>query len=96
MKDVTLVLQDGTEFKGKSFGYEKPVAGEVVFNTAMMGYPESLTDPSYAGQMMVLTYPLVGNYGVPPFTVEQNGIATFMESDRIYASAIIVSDYSQA
>ena len=96
MKAVTLVLQDGTEFKGKSFGYERPVAGEVVFNTAMMGYPESLTDPSYAGQLMVLTYPLVGNYGVPPFTVEDNGIATFMESDRIYASAIIVSDYSQA
>ena len=96
MKEVTLVLQDGTEFKGKSFGYESPVAGEVVFNTAMMGYPESLTDPSYAGQLMVLTYPLVGNYGVPPFTVEDNGIATFMESDRIYASAIIVSDYSQA
>lgn len=94
MKDVTLVLQDGTTFKGKSFGYEKPVAGEVVFNTAMMGYPESLTDPSYAGQLMTLTYPLVGNYGVPPFSIEQNGIATFMESDRIYASAIIVSDYS--
>ena len=52
MKDVTLVLQDGTTFKGKSFGFEKPVAGEVVFNTAMMGYPESLTDPSYAGQLM--------------------------------------------
>ena len=95
MRDVTLVLQDGTKFKGKSFGYEKPVAGEVVFNTAMMGYPESLTDPSYAGQLMTLTYPLVGNYGVPPFTVEKNGIATFMESDRIYASAIIVSDYSE-
>ena len=94
MRDVTLVLQDGTEFKGKSFGYEKNVVGEVVFNTAMMGYPESLTDPSYAGQLMTLTYPLVGNYGVPPFTVEKNGIATFMESDKIYASAIIVSDYS--
>ena len=94
MRDVTLVLQDGTEFKGKSFGYEKSVVGEVVFNTAMMGYPESLTDPSYAGQLMTLTYPLVGNYGVPPFTVEKNGITTFMESDRIYASAIIVSDYS--
>lgn len=94
MRDVTLVLQDGTEFKGKSFGYEKNVAGEVVFSTAMMGYPESLTDPSYAGQLMTLTYPLVGNYGVPPFTVEKNGIATFMESDKIYASAIIVSDYS--
>ena len=96
MRDVTLVLSDGTKFHGKSFGSEQPVAGEVVFNTAMMGYPESLTDPSYAGQLMTLTYPLVGNYGVPPFTVEQNGLATFMESDKIYASAIIVSDYSQA
>ncbi|MCH5310189.1 MAG: glutamine-hydrolyzing carbamoyl-phosphate synthase small subunit [Prevotella sp.] len=95
MKKVTLVLQDGTKFHGQSFGYDAPVAGEVVFNTAMMGYPESLTDPSYAGQLMVLTYPLVGNYGVPPFTMEQDGIATFMESDRIYASAIIVSDYSK-
>lgn len=95
MKNVTLVLDDGTKFHGQSFGYDKPVAGEVVFNTAMMGYPESLTDPSYAGQMMTLTYPLVGNYGVPPFTVEPDGIATFMESDRIYASAIIVSDYSE-
>ena len=94
MRDVKLVLSAGTKFHGKSFGYEKPVAGEVVFNTAMMGYPESLTDPSYAGQLMTLTYPLVGNYGVPPFTVENNGIATFMESDKIYASAIIVSDYS--
>ena len=96
MKNVKLVLQDGTTFSGKSFGYEKSVTGEVVFNTAMMGYPESLTDPSYAGQLMTLTYPLVGNYGVPPFTIEDNGIATFMESDRIYASAIIVSDYSEA
>ena len=96
MRDVTLVLSDGTKFHGKSFGSELPVAGEVVFNTAMMGYPESLTDPSYAGQLMTLTYPLVGNYGVPPFTVEQNRLATFMESDKIYASAIIVSDYSQA
>ena len=57
MKNVTLVLSDGTTFCGKSFGYEAPVAGEVVFNTAMMGYPESLTDPSYAGQLLVLTYP---------------------------------------
>ena len=95
MRDVTLVLSDGTKFHGKSFGYEAPVSGEVVFNTAMMGYPESLTDPSYAGQLMTLTYPLVGNYGVPPFTTEPNGIATFIESDRIYASAIIVSDYSE-
>ena len=55
---------------------DKAVAGEVVFNTAMTGYPESLTDPSYAGQLMVLTYPLVGNYGVPPFSIEENGLPT--------------------
>ena len=60
-----------------------------------MGYPESLTDPSYAGQMMTLTFPLVGNYGVPRFSIEDNGLPTFMESDRIYAAAIIVSDYSE-
>ena len=95
MRNVTLILDDGSRFHGKSFGYEKPVAGEVVFNTAMTGYPESLTDPSYAGQLMTLTYPLVGNYGVPPFTVEPNGLATFMESERIHAEAIIVSDYSE-
>lgn len=59
MRNVTLILDDGSRFHGKSFGYEKPVAGEVVFNTAMTGYPESLTDPSYAGQLMTLTYPLV-------------------------------------
>lgn len=96
MKNVTLILDDGTRFRGKSFGYEQPVAGEVVFNTAMMGYPESLTDPSYAGQLMTLTYPLVGNYGVPPFTSDAaTGIADFMESDKIHAAAIIVSDYSE-
>lgn len=96
MRKVTLQLSDGTEFHGKSFGYEQPVAGEVVFNTAMMGYPESLTDPSYAGQLLTMTFPLVGNYGVPPFTFDkQPGLPDFMESDRIYASALIVSDYSE-
>ena len=95
MRNVTLILDDGSRFHGKSFGYEKPVAGEVVFNTAMSGYPESLTDPSYAGQLMTLTYPLVGNYGVPPYTIESNGLATFMESECIHAEAIIVSDYSE-
>ena len=88
------MLDDGSVFHGKSFGYEKATAGEVVFNTAMTGYPESLTDPSYSGQLMVLTYPLVGNYGVPPRTIEANGLATFMESEKIHAEAIIVSDYS--
>lgn len=94
MRNVTLILDDGSRFSGKSFGYEKPVAGEVVFNTAMTGYPESLTDPSYAGQLMTLTYPLIGNYGVSPFTIEPNGLPTFMESEKIHAEAIIVSDYS--
>ncbi|MCD8268879.1 MAG: glutamine-hydrolyzing carbamoyl-phosphate synthase small subunit [Parabacteroides sp.] len=93
-KTATLILDDGTVFRGLSFGCEKDVTGEVVFNTAMTGYPESLTDPSYAGQLMVLTFPLVGNYGVPPRTFGTDGIATFMESEKIHADAIIVSDYS--
>jgi len=94
-KEVLLILDDGSRFRGYSFGYDKAVAGEVVFNTAMTGYPESLTDPSYSGQMMVLTYPLVGNYGVPRQTFETNGISTFLESEKIHAEAIIVSDYSE-
>ena len=95
MRKVTLVLGDGSKFHGQSFGYEAPIAGEVVFNTAMMGYPESLTDPSYAGQLLTMTFPLVGNYGVPAFSIEKNGLPTFMESDKIYASALIVANYSE-
>jgi len=95
MKKATLILEDGSRFEGESFGCEKPVTGEVVFNTAMTGYPESLTDPSYAGQLMMLTYPLVGNYGVPSFSMEENGLPTYMESGRIHAEALIVSDYSE-
>ena len=95
MKKATLILEDGSRFEGESFGCEKPVTGEVVFNTAMTGYPESLTDPSYAGQLMVLTYPLVGNYGVPSCSTEENGLPTYMESGRIHAEALIVSDYSE-
>lgn len=91
---ATLILDDGSKYEGYSFGAEKQATGEVVFNTAMSGYPESLTDPSYAGQLMVLTYPLVGNYGVPPRTMRPDGISLFMESERIHAEAIIVSDYS--
>ncbi|MFA6873897.1 MAG: glutamine-hydrolyzing carbamoyl-phosphate synthase small subunit, partial [Bacteroidaceae bacterium] len=90
----TLILDDGSRFSGKSFGYEKAVAGEVVFNTAMMGYPESLTDPSYAGQIMVLTFPLVGNYGVPAREQTSDGLSRFMESDHIHPEAMVVSDYS--
>ena len=65
MIEAKLILEDGTEFVGRSFGYPAGTIGEVVFNTAMTGYPESLTDPSYAGQILVTTFPLIGNYGVP-------------------------------
>lgn len=94
-KELTakLILEDGTEFIGKSFGFEGSVAGEVVFNTSMTGYPESLSDPSYAGQIMVATYPLIGNYGVPD-SVTTNGVPDFFESEKIQVTALIVSDYS--
>ena len=95
MKKAYLILDNGAIFEGESFGFETPASGEVVFNTAMTGYPESLTDPSYAGQIMALTYPLVGNYGVPPATAAASGIPDFMESARIHAQALVVADYSQ-
>ncbi len=81
----TLILEDGTAFEGKSFGYEAGRAGEVVFSTGMVGYPEALTDASFAGQLLVLTYPLMGNYGVP----EQK----LWEDERIHVSGLIVSNY---
>ena len=92
-KRATLVLEDGTRFEGKSFGYEAATAGEVVFNTAMTGYPESLTDPSYRGQILVTTYPILGNYGVPPRR-EKDDVSEYYESDHIHARAIIAQDYS--
>ncbi len=95
MRNVTLILDDGSRFSGKSFGYEKPVAGEVVFNTAMIGYPEVITDPSCEGQLVVLSYPLVGNYGVPSIKSDSNGLPVYQESERIHAGALIVTDYSE-
>jgi carbamoyl-phosphate synthase small subunit len=92
-KQIKLVLEDGTEFTGKSFGAPVSVSGEVVFNTAMTGYPESLTDPSYKGQLLTLTYPLVGNYGVPG-EEKENDLFRFYESNTLHISALIVSDYS--
>ncbi len=88
-----LLLEDGTLFEGKSFGYETPAAGEVVFNTAMTGYPESLTDPSYEGQILVTTYPILGNYGVPPER-EKDAVSEFLESSKIHCRGIIAQDYS--
>jgi carbamoyl-phosphate synthase large subunit len=93
VKPVSLILENGIVFHGKSFGYEKPVAGEVVFNTAMVGYPESLTDPSYSGQILVSTFPLVGNYGVPEGKIV-DGLSAFFESEKIQVSGFIISDYS--
>ena len=88
-----IILQDNTVFEGYSFGFRRSVAGEVVFNTAMSGYPESLTDPSYQGQILTLTYPLIGNYGVPPM-VREHDLLKFYESDRIHISGLIISEYS--
>ncbi|MCF8357946.1 MAG: glutamine-hydrolyzing carbamoyl-phosphate synthase small subunit [Prolixibacteraceae bacterium] len=93
MKKVKLTLEDGTVFTGKSFGSEKPVAGEVVFYTAMVGYPESLTDPSYTGQILVSTYPMIGNYGVPDNSATRK-VSNHFESDKIHVSGFIISDYS--
>ena len=92
-KEARLILDDGTEFCGWSFGYEANAVGEVVFNTAMTGYPESLTDPSYAGQILVTTYPLIGNYGVPETGSEP--LPKFMESERIHVKGLVVADYSE-
>ena len=92
--DARLILEDGTIFRGKSFGYAGAAAGEVVFNTAMTGYPESLTDPSYEGQILVTTYPILGNYGVPPRRIDGD-VSRYYESDHIHACAIVAQDYSR-
>ena len=93
LKQAKLTLEDGTVFTGKSFGSEKSVAGEVVFYTGMTGYPESLTDPSYTGQILVSTYPMIGNYGVPVNRME-NGVHAHYESNKLHITALIISDYS--
>jgi carbamoyl-phosphate synthase small subunit len=82
---AALILKDGTEYRGESFGAEENCSGEVVFNTGMAGYPESLTDPSYFGQILVLTYPIVGNYGVPP--------KEYFESHKIWIKGLVVQNY---
>lgn len=87
------MLEDKSVFYGYSFGARKAVSGEVVFNTGMVGYPESLTDPSYRGQILVLTYPLIGNYGVPG-NEREDGILKFFESDKIQVQGLVISDYS--
>lgn len=91
---ATLVLADGTRFEGLNFGAPVSSAGEVVFTTGMVGYPESLTDPSYRSQILVLTFPSIGNYGVPSDAVGEFGLPELMESGRVQVSGLVVADYS--
>lgn len=84
---IQLFLKDGSSYLGESFGADLAINGEVVFNTSMVGYVESLTDPSYAGQILVCTYPLIGNYGVPD--------PKFFESNKIQVAGLVVSEYSE-
>jgi len=95
MFKLKLVLEDGSEYVGVSFGKLKETSGEVVFSTGMMGYPESLTDPSYKDQILVLTYPLQGNYGVDDMR-RHHGVIQNFESDRIHLSGLIVCEYSDS
>ncbi|MDD2475550.1 MAG: glutamine-hydrolyzing carbamoyl-phosphate synthase small subunit [Dysgonamonadaceae bacterium] len=92
-KPARLILENGVVFHGKSFGSERSSSGEVVFNTAMVGYPESLTDPSYKGQILTITYPIIGNYGVPPNSKTKE-VSDFFESERIHVNGLVVLDYS--
>ncbi|XP_035213402.1 CAD protein-like [Stegodyphus dumicola] len=90
-----LVLDDGTTYKGTIFGAKKAVSGEIVFQTGMVGYPESLTDPSYHAQILVLTYPLIGNYGITAEEVDEYGIQKRFESDRVWAAGLVVGELSE-
>lgn len=93
MEKASLVLENGCTFQGFSFGYEGGAMGEVVFGTSMVGYPESLTDPSFEGQILVSSYPLVGNYGVSE-DVAEDGLCRYYESEKIHVRGLVVSDYA--
>ena len=93
MNEAIIILEDQTQWSGYSFGADRSCAGEIVFNTGMVGYLESLTDPSYRGQLLTLTYPLIGNYGVPDFRADLNHLHPHFESHHIQPSALIVSQY---
>ncbi|RLN93077.1 hypothetical protein BBJ28_00018515, partial [Nothophytophthora sp. Chile5] len=92
---AVLEFEDGSRFHGVSFGAKKSTAGEVVFTTGMVGYPEALTDASFKGQILNMTFPMIGNYGVPcTKTLDKYGLNKNIESDRIHAAGMIVQDYS--
>jgi carbamoyl-phosphate synthase small subunit len=88
-----LVLEDGAVFEGEAFGAAAAAAGEVVFNTGMVGYPEALTDPSYRGQILVLTYPLAGNYGVAAYSEDRHGLPVGFESPRVQVAGLVVAEH---
>ncbi|MDO8452099.1 MAG: glutamine-hydrolyzing carbamoyl-phosphate synthase small subunit [bacterium] len=90
--DAYLTLEHGEILKGRHIGYQKETEGEVVFTTAMTGYPESLTDPSFAGQILVFTYPLLGNYGVPQKKFHRPHLLSNFESDRIWVRGVVLSE----
>ncbi|KJR81816.1 carbamoyl-phosphate synthase [Sporothrix schenckii 1099-18] len=97
-KMVSLELQDSSVYQGYSFGADKSIAGELVFQTGMVGYPESLTDPSYRGQILVLTFPLIGNYGVPSRAVLDALLADLLpahfESSQIHVAGLVTASYA--
>lgn len=92
---ATLILSDGTRFQGEAFGALTDSDGEVVFSTNMAGYPESLTDPSFRGQILTFTYPLIGNYGVPSEEKNQWGFAANFESESVHVRGVVVSQLSE-
>ncbi|MCS7105964.1 MAG: glutamine-hydrolyzing carbamoyl-phosphate synthase small subunit [Candidatus Aenigmarchaeota archaeon] len=92
MLKAILALEDGTLLEGKGFGFPCEVSGEVVFNTGMVGYPEALTDPSYFGQILVQTYILIGCYGIPSFSLKENGIPLHFESEGIKVRGYVISE----
>ena len=94
---ISLELEDGTVYEGYSFGAQRSVAGELVFQTGLVGYPESITDPSYRGQILVITFPLVGNYGVPSRAAMDkllDGIPAYFESSEIHIAGLVTASYS--
>ena len=94
-KKAKLVLGNGRTLEGWSFGYDGPATGEVVFSTSMVGYPESLTDPSFEGQILCVSYPLVGNYGIPDMAAGPDGLVLRAESERIHVRGLVIADYSE-
>lgn len=95
---ITLELKNGPILQGYSFGAEKPIAGELVFQTGMVGYPEAISDPSYEGQILVITFPLVGNYGVPDRSIVDdivNDLPKYFESNRIHVAGLVISHYTE-